>query len=277
MKHPSGNWKSRLTRFAGLALVAAALVFLTVQPVTNFIINHDAFRPWLTVEIARQSSGGTFRYSGITGSVFGMTLGDVEFTEGDPAANIRRARANRLHASFELLPLLRRELRLRSLELVDAEIVTRLDGTDAARIRLPVSRPHPAVLLDERAVGRDQGQTFVYLVDEQDTVVFRPVTLGPTHGGLRAVANGLQPGDRVVVNGLQRIRPGVKVEPREVAMGSGPAATPAPTSSNPAVPKPAAQSPAALKPPSEAGASATTPATTSPPPPTPPAPGEPRP
>ncbi|MFM8581407.1 MAG: efflux RND transporter periplasmic adaptor subunit [Planctomycetaceae bacterium] len=146
-----------------------------------------------------------------------------------------------------------------------------------ARIRLPVSRPHPAVLIDERAVGRDQGQTFVYLVDEQDTVVFRPVTLGPTHGGLRAVANGLQPGDRVVVNGLQRIRPGVKVEPREVAMGSGPAATPAPTSSNPAVPKPAAQSPAALKPPSEAGASATTPATTSPPPTTPPAPGEPRP
>jgi hypothetical protein len=138
MKPSPGNWKSRLIRLAGLALVGAALLFLTVQPVTNFIINREAFRVWLTAEIVRQSSGGTFQYSGITGSVFGMTLGDVEFAEGDPAANIRRARANRLHASFELLPLLHRELRLRSLELVDAEIDCRLDGTTAGHIRLPV-------------------------------------------------------------------------------------------------------------------------------------------
>lgn len=102
-----------------------------------------------------------------------------------------------------------------------------------ARIRLPVSRPHPAVLIDERAVGRDQGQTFVYVVDDQETVVFRPVTLGPTHNGLREVVAGLAPGARVVVNGLQRIRPGVKVDPQTVPMASG-SASAAPRPATPA-------------------------------------------
>jgi hypothetical protein len=102
-----------------------------------------------------------------------------------------------------------------------------------ARIRLPVSRPHPAVLIDERAVGRDQGQTFVYVVDDQETVVFRPVTLGPTQNGLREVVAGLAPGARVVVNGLQRIRPGVKVDPQTVPMASG-SASAAPRPATPA-------------------------------------------
>jgi len=96
-----------------------------------------------------------------------------------------------------------------------------------ARVRVPVSRPHAAVLINERAVGRDQGQTYVYVVDPQNQVVFRPVTLGAVQGGLREVTAGLQETDRVVVNGLQRIRPGVTVVPQVVPMAPpGPPAQP---------------------------------------------------
>jgi RND family efflux transporter MFP subunit len=106
-----------------------------------------------------------------------------------------------------------------------------------ARIRVPVSEPYDGVLINERAVGRDQGQTYVYLVDAQNEVVYRAIELGLPQGSLRAVKSGLKGGERVVVNGLQRIRPGVRVEPREVTMeppsvgseSAGQAAKPAPS------------------------------------------------
>jgi RND family efflux transporter MFP subunit len=87
-----------------------------------------------------------------------------------------------------------------------------------ARIRVPVSEPHEGILINERAVGRDQGQTYVYLIDDQNSVVYRAIELGLPQGNLRGVKSGLKGGERVVVNGLQRIRPGVKVEPRGVTM-----------------------------------------------------------
>lgn len=87
-----------------------------------------------------------------------------------------------------------------------------------ARIRVPVSEPHDGILINERAVGRDQGQTYVYLVDDQNEVVYRAIELGLPQGNLRGVKSGLKGGERVVVNGLQRIRPGARVEPREVTM-----------------------------------------------------------
>ena len=87
-----------------------------------------------------------------------------------------------------------------------------------ARIRVPVSEPHEGILINERAVGRDQGQTYVYLIDDQNSVVYRAIELGLPQGNLRGVKSGLNGGERVVVNGLQRIRPGVKVEPRGVTM-----------------------------------------------------------
>jgi len=87
-----------------------------------------------------------------------------------------------------------------------------------ARVRVPVSEPYEGVLINERAVGRDQGQTYVYLVDSQNEVVYRAIELGLPQGNLRAVKSGLTGGERVVVNGLQRIRPGVRVQPRDVVM-----------------------------------------------------------
>ncbi|MDB5310085.1 MAG: family efflux transporter, subunit [Gemmataceae bacterium] len=86
------------------------------------------------------------------------------------------------------------------------------------RVRIPVGDPHPALLVTDRAVETNQGQKLVYVVDEKNEVVSRPVRLGASHDGLRAVEAGLKPGERVIVNGLQRVRPGVVVDPKPVGM-----------------------------------------------------------
>src|SRR5262249_4861800 len=89
-----------------------------------------------------------------------------------------------------------------------------------ARVRMPVGQPHPALLITDRAVGTDQGQKFVYVVDEANKVQYRRVRLGPLSEGLREVENGLSPKDRVIVEGLQRVRPGTEVKSEEVAMAA---------------------------------------------------------
>jgi multidrug efflux system membrane fusion protein len=98
------------------------------------------------------------------------------------------------------------------------------------RLRLVGSAAYRAVLIQDRAVGTDLDKRFVYVVDGERTIRYRPVTLGPLVDGLRVVRTGLTEGDVVVVNGLQRVRPGVQVEPDLVAMdasaaGAAPAAT----------------------------------------------------
>ena len=82
-----------------------------------------------------------------------------------------------------------------------------------ARIRVPLSDKHPALLVEERAIGTDQGQKFVLALSATNTVQYRPVKLGPLLEGKRIVRAGLQPGDQIVVNGLQRVRPGMPVTP----------------------------------------------------------------
>jgi len=87
-----------------------------------------------------------------------------------------------------------------------------------ARLRLGHARPEPIVAIDERAVGTDQDRRFVLVVNGDDTVAYREVHLGGTAGGLRIVESGLLPGERIVVNGLHRVRPGARVAPQAVAM-----------------------------------------------------------
>lgn len=82
-----------------------------------------------------------------------------------------------------------------------------------ARIRVPGSASHPALLISERAVGTDQNQKFVLTLSSSNTVQYRPVKLGPLANGKRIVRDGLAPGEQVVVNGLQRVRPGMPVTP----------------------------------------------------------------
>jgi RND family efflux transporter MFP subunit len=87
-----------------------------------------------------------------------------------------------------------------------------------ARVRVPIGAPHKALLITERALDTDQGQKIVYLVDSDNKVASRPVRLGALHDGLREITDGLKPGERVVVNGLQQVRPGLTVEPNLVEM-----------------------------------------------------------
>jgi RND family efflux transporter MFP subunit len=89
-----------------------------------------------------------------------------------------------------------------------------------ARVRVPISPPHKALLVSERALDTDQGQKVVYVVDKDNKVVSRPVRLGALHDGLREITDGLRSGDRVIVNGLQQVRPGLTVEPNLVDMPS---------------------------------------------------------
>ena len=78
------------------------------------------------------------------------------------------------------------------------------------RVRLPVGDKHKAVLIAEQALKPDQGQMFVYVVNDKDEIEYRRVTIGMLQNGLRVVKSGLQGNERIVVNGLQRIRPDTK-------------------------------------------------------------------
>ena len=90
-----------------------------------------------------------------------------------------------------------------------------------ARIRVPLSERHPALLVEERAIGTDQAQKFVLALTASNTVAYRQVQLGPTVGGRRVVEGGLDAHEEIVVNGLSRVRPGMAVVPqKEVASGT---------------------------------------------------------
>lgn len=87
-----------------------------------------------------------------------------------------------------------------------------------ARLRIAGAKATPALLVSERAVGVDQDKKYVLVIDAQNKAVYREVTLGPSANGLRTVDSGLAAGERVVVNGLQKLRPGALVAPEPVAM-----------------------------------------------------------
>jgi RND family efflux transporter MFP subunit len=87
-----------------------------------------------------------------------------------------------------------------------------------ARVRLVGSEVRRAIVIDDRAVGTDQDQKFVYVVGRNNVVDYRAVKLGRLSAGLRIVEHGLEPGERIVVNGLQRVRPGVTIAPELVSM-----------------------------------------------------------
>ena len=88
-----------------------------------------------------------------------------------------------------------------------------------ARMKLVSPSRYSAALVDDRAIGTDLGKRFVFVVDEQGVVQYRSVETGRLVEGLRIVENGLAAGDVVIVNGLQRVRPGVSVAQTRVAMG----------------------------------------------------------
>jgi RND family efflux transporter MFP subunit len=99
-----------------------------------------------------------------------------------------------------------------------------------ARVQLLGSGEYSAILIEDRAVNTDQSQKYVLLLGADDQIEYRKVTLGRVIEGLRIVREGLKPGDVIVVNGAQRVHPGVKVTPQRVTMGANGADTAAPAS-----------------------------------------------
>ncbi|MDB5811538.1 MAG: efflux transporter, family, subunit [Betaproteobacteria bacterium] len=92
-----------------------------------------------------------------------------------------------------------------------------------ARVRMGGSAAKTAVLIDDKAVGTDQDKKFVMVVDAENKATYRAVTLGPVVDGMRVVRTGVHKDERIVVNGLQRIRPNDVVAPVTVGMdGSAP-------------------------------------------------------
>ncbi len=88
-----------------------------------------------------------------------------------------------------------------------------------ARVQLLGSGEREAVLIEERAIGTDQTQNFVLVLGAENKLEYRPVDLGRALHGLRIVNKGLKSGESIVVNGLQRVRPGTQVTPKRTTMG----------------------------------------------------------
>jgi RND family efflux transporter MFP subunit len=86
------------------------------------------------------------------------------------------------------------------------------------RIRVPIGKAYPALLVTQAAIGEDQDRKYVYVVDEQNKVERREVKLGTQQGGLQVIADGLKPDDRVIVSAIQRVQRGAVVNPRPEPM-----------------------------------------------------------
>jgi RND family efflux transporter MFP subunit len=95
-----------------------------------------------------------------------------------------------------------------------------------ARIRIAMAPLAEALLVPDMAIGTEQVRKFVLVLDAEDVAQPRYVTLGRLVGGLRVIKSGLKPDDRVVINGLMRVRPGVKVAPQPGAIASAAPAAP---------------------------------------------------
>ncbi len=92
------------------------------------------------------------------------------------------------------------------------------------RVRVPFSQPHAALLVDERALGADQRGWYLYIVGADGTVEHRGVKIGERRDGRVVISEGLAAGERVIVLGLQRARPGAKVDAREADAAAAPGA-----------------------------------------------------
>ncbi|MFC3694970.1 efflux RND transporter periplasmic adaptor subunit [Chenggangzhangella methanolivorans] len=106
------------------------------------------------------------------------------------------------------------------LRAVFANPTGRLSPGQFARMKLGTAKAETVVLVSERAVAADQDRKYVLVVGDDNRAVYREVTLGPTSDGLKVVTSGLREGERVVVEGVQKLKPGALVAPEPVAMSA---------------------------------------------------------
>ena len=86
------------------------------------------------------------------------------------------------------------------------------------RVNMPGSLPYRGVMVPDEAIGADQDRRIVYVVDDTGTVSAKPVRIGPRIDGYRVIRDGLTGEETIVINGLMRVRPGVKVTPELVTL-----------------------------------------------------------
>ena len=122
------------------------------------------------------------------------------------------------------LQLVDNQVNVRSGTLRVRAVFDNRDGTliPGQFVKVKMGRAHSesAVLISERAVGTDQSKKYVMVVGADNKAMYREVALGASVDGLRVVSAGLRPGERIVVNGLQRVRPGALVAPQESKVAS---------------------------------------------------------
>ncbi len=87
-----------------------------------------------------------------------------------------------------------------------------------ARMRVGGIAPYPAILLPDRAIATDQAQRFVWAVNQDNQVEYRQVVLGAHIGQSRVITQGLKPDEWVVIEGLQKLKPGIKVNPQRISL-----------------------------------------------------------
>ncbi len=97
-----------------------------------------------------------------------------------------------------------------------------------ARVKLPMGQPYRALAIPDRAIATNQGRKIAYIVDKENRVRERAITVGPQQGELRVITAGINPGERVIVNGLQRVRDGIEVTPLPAEGASARLAPPQP-------------------------------------------------
>lgn len=223
----------------GTAEINLAYTRLTA-PVTGRVSRNE-------VSVGNLVTGGASGTSTLLTTI--VSLDPIEFvfdvSEGDSLAyrrkiemgEVKSARDN-LIAVFAQLPDEKNWTRQGTINFVD-NVFNRSSGTirvrasfpnpdlfvapgQFGRVRVPVSKPHPVTMVPDAAIASDQARKIVFVVADDGTVGVKPVTLGPrVDGNLRIVREGLEPNDRVIINGLMRARPGAKVTPQEGQIRAG--------------------------------------------------------
>ena len=195
-------------RVSRAEITAGNIVTADVTPLTSLVSTDKVYayfdadeRVYLKYsELARQGQRGqtTPVYLGLTNETGNPHLGQMNFVDNqvNPKTGTIRGRAVFDNKDQSFTPGL------------------------YARLKLVGSATYSAVLIKDEAVGTDLGKKFVLVVDKDNKAAYRSVELGPKLEGLRIVRSGLSPDDSIVINGLQRVRPGAAVDPETAAMAS---------------------------------------------------------
>lgn len=209
-------------RISRAEITVGNLVTANGSPVLTTIVSSD--RIYASFDVDEQTF---LRYvnpaRGVTEASLPVSLGLAD-EDGYP-------RDGRIHSVDNRLNSASGTIRVRALfDNADGRLVPGL----YARIRLGGGEAHQALMINEKAIGTDQDKRFVFVVGPDNKTEYREVHPGATQNGLVIVDRGLKDGERIVVNGLQRIRPGDAVTPNPTEMSDGASRTAATVKSNPA-------------------------------------------